>query len=163
MAAFTSTIASPATLTGISATFGQNVAAAINAFGPWPAYTPTWTSAGTAPVLGNGTLIGAYIQIEHFVVARVTLTMGSTTTYGTGNYYFSLPVSASGPAAATYMPWGSWAGSPAGTRSNGICVPQSTSSFYMEVGGTATVVGQLTPGTWASTNIICAQICYESA
>lgn len=63
----------------------------------WTAYTPAWTASTTAPVLGNGTLVGAYNRVGKTVDFRIVLTMGSTTTYGAGFYVFSLPVT---PVAA---------------------------------------------------------------
>ena len=54
-------------------------------------YTPTWTSTGTAPSLGNGTLTGSYIRVGDMIAFTITLEMGSTTTFGTGEYRFSLP------------------------------------------------------------------------
>lgn len=60
--------------------------------GGYTAYTPTWTSNGTQPALLNGTLTGRYLQIGKMVQGSVTLTMGSTTTFGTGAYILSLPV-----------------------------------------------------------------------
>src|ERR1044071_1955961 len=51
---------------------------------PWDSYTPTWTNSTTNPTIGNGTLSGAYIQVGKFVVFRVSIGMGSTTTFGTG-------------------------------------------------------------------------------
>lgn len=71
-------------------------AAAMNSIGEaWTAFTPTWTAATTNPAIGNGTISGAYCQINKMVVARYSIVAGSTTTYGTGDYYVSLPVSAS--------------------------------------------------------------------
>lgn len=62
----------------------------------WTAYTPTWTSSGTAPAIGNGTLTGAYLKAGKLVVFRLKLTIGSTTTVGTSTYRFGLPVAAIG-------------------------------------------------------------------
>lgn len=77
---------------------------ALNAFvsanftdlaGPMDVYTPVWTAATTNPVLGNGTLVGKFRQAYKAVDFVVALTMGSTTTYGTGaGYTISLPVAA---------------------------------------------------------------------
>lgn len=69
-------------------------------FVAWTAYTPTWTSSSTNPVLGNGTLIGRYMKIGRTVFCNINLITGSTTTYGSGQYSFSLPttVAASGTA-----------------------------------------------------------------
>ncbi|MEU1302782.1 hypothetical protein [Streptomyces shenzhenensis] len=85
-------------------------------FGAWTTYTPAWTSAGsTAPVLGNGALTGRYMKIGRIVLCHINLITGSTTTYGTGSYSFSLPVQAasSGMAivgTAQYLGTARWAG-----------------------------------------------------
>jgi hypothetical protein len=66
--------------------------ARLNGF-PWTAYTPTWQASGTAPSLGNGLLEGRYRYLDDRSVAvRIRLQPGSTTTFGTGNYMFRLPV-----------------------------------------------------------------------
>ena len=70
-------------------------AAAMNSIGEaWTSFTPTWTAATTNPIIGNGILTGAYCQINKVVVARYKIVAGSTTTYGAGDYYVSLPVAA---------------------------------------------------------------------
>jgi len=54
-------------------------------------YQPVWSSSGTAPAIGNGTLVGWYqVQMNRINIA-IKQNMGSTTTYGTGNYQWSLP------------------------------------------------------------------------
>lgn len=58
----------------------------------WTAYTPTWSSTGTAVALGNGTVTGAYIEAGNLIIWKFLITSGTTTTYGTGNYAISLPV-----------------------------------------------------------------------
>ena len=59
----------------------------------WTSYTPTWLSSGTAPALGNGTISGAYRQSGKLGQLHILLTIGSTSTFGTGIYRFSLPPS----------------------------------------------------------------------
>ncbi|MFI9344918.1 hypothetical protein ACIG0D_27185 [Streptomyces sp. NPDC052773] len=68
-------------------------------FAAWTSYTPTWTSS-TAPSLGNGTLVGRYMKIGRTVFVVIHLTTGSTTTYGSGSYNWSLPVTAASGGAA---------------------------------------------------------------
>ncbi len=58
----------------------------------WTSYTPAWTSTGTAPAIGNGTLAGGYLQANKLVAFRLLLIVGSTTTWGTGVLMLSLPV-----------------------------------------------------------------------
>lgn len=57
----------------------------------WTAYTPTWASTGTAVALGNGTISGRFMQFGKLGFVNAILTSGSTTTYGTGTYSFTLP------------------------------------------------------------------------
>ena len=136
-----------------------------NAFGAWTSYTPTWSATGTAVALGNGTLVGAYCQIQKLVAFRVQLTMGSTTTYGTGQYKLTLPVAPVGThrwhfdangfdtSATAYL--NLWAG---GTG-------QTMDIFYLSSVTTAasTYVGQLAPMTWAVGDILTINGVYESA
>jgi hypothetical protein len=61
---------------------------------PTQSYTPVWTaSAGAAPAIGNGTLVGKYWRIGSLVFFHIRLIGGSTTTWGTaGNAYrFTTP------------------------------------------------------------------------
>jgi hypothetical protein len=55
-------------------------------------YTPVWTSTGTTPSLGNGALSGYYSVYGNVVLVEIDLTIGSTTSLGTGQYSFSLPL-----------------------------------------------------------------------
>ena len=77
---------------GMSIAYLNNISD-IAANSPWTTYTPVWT-ASVNPVLGNGTLVGKYFQIGKLVWFRIRLVSGSTTTYGTSDYRFSLQVTA---------------------------------------------------------------------
>ncbi|MET8166941.1 hypothetical protein ABZT34_22260 [Streptomyces sp. NPDC005329] len=62
----------------------------------WTNYTPVWRcEAGVAPVLGNGTLAGAYVKTGTVVTFRIYLKIGSTTNLSAqdanGDWTFSLP------------------------------------------------------------------------
>jgi hypothetical protein len=55
-------------------------------------YTPAWTSDGSAPAIGNGTLSGRYVLIgSQLLWIAIRFVYGSTSTAGTGNYRFSIP------------------------------------------------------------------------
>jgi hypothetical protein len=60
----------------------------------WNTYTPSWTASITNPSIGDGSLVGRYKQIGKTTFVNIKTTMGSTTTYGSGTWRFSLPVSA---------------------------------------------------------------------
>lgn len=58
----------------------------------WSTYTPTWTAVTTNPVLGNGILAGRDLQVGKTIQFSIKLTDGSTTTYGSGGWKFTVPV-----------------------------------------------------------------------
>lgn len=61
----------------------------------WTAYSPAWTGSVTNPTIGNGSITGAYRRRGDTVTMRVEILIGSTTTFGSGDYFISLPLSAS--------------------------------------------------------------------
>lgn len=69
--------------------------------GAWRTFTPTWTTTGSAPSLGNGTLTGRYFKHGRSIRFIIGLTFGSTTNGGLGNYKFALPAA----AAAGFEQW----------------------------------------------------------
>jgi hypothetical protein len=65
---------------------------------PWSTYTVTWSSQNNPqPVLGNGTITGYYTTVGKTVFVRVKLNWGTTTSGGTSDWRFSLPVNAASP------------------------------------------------------------------
>lgn len=58
-------------------------------------YTPAWTGSTTNPVIGNGTLVGRYTRVNKLVWFTVHIIAGSTTTFGSGTYNVTLPVTMS--------------------------------------------------------------------
>ena len=55
-------------------------------------YTPTWGSlTGGAPAIGDGTLTGSWTKIGKQVTALIRLVVGASTTFGGGDWYFTLP------------------------------------------------------------------------
>lgn len=90
------TTTGPATGQKVDSVWIDAVTQLVNDLAPFQAasstYTPAWTSSGTAVALGNGTISGNYIQIGKWVKVKVVVTMGSTTTFGSGVYRLTLPV-----------------------------------------------------------------------
>lgn len=54
-------------------------------------YTPAWTGASSDPAIGDGSLTGYYTRHGRMITAAVRLVIGSTTTFGSGAWSFSLP------------------------------------------------------------------------
>lgn len=113
------------------------------------AYTPVWTASGTAPALGNGTLTGQYYVRGKQVQFHLELVAGSTTTFGTGSYSFTLPFTAALSPGYAFPAFIQDTGT---TTYAGVGTPNSTTTFLITVN--AGVVGQLVPHTWATTDVL---------
>lgn len=137
----------------------------LSAFGgAWTAYTPAWTSTSTLPALGNGTITGAYVRIGKTVHYRIRLVAGTTSTYGAGNYLFSLPVPALAAASATGSPAGVAIirdGSPVAVYHRLAYFNDASTVLLIAEAGTA--VGPTSPITFASTDSITITGTYEAA
>lgn len=57
-------------------------------------YTPTWTAASSNPDVGDGNIRGEYSRNGDVVSLSINLTIGASTTLGSGTWRFSLPVKA---------------------------------------------------------------------
>lgn len=65
---------------------------ASGGLGAWQSYTPTWTTVSGTPDIGNGTLAGYFKELDSTVgLLLIRFVVGSTTTFGTGSWSFSLP------------------------------------------------------------------------
>ena len=107
-------LTAPSTWTaGISPTaafFNTEIRDQFNALLAAPtAYTPTWTASTTNPTIGNGTITGEWWTIGNkFLHVVITITLGSTTTVGSGNYSIGLPAAGGTPAAGRKVLWGTF-------------------------------------------------------
>jgi len=136
--------------------------------GAWTQYTPAWTSSGTAPAIGNGVRIGYYSKVGRIVTAKIFIQTGSTSTYGTGFYSFSLPFT----AAVTGVSAGAFAHSGViSAQNNGgifytanAVVLQSTPTVVNGVlAANANFLGATTPVTFTGANTqFQTTITYES-
>jgi hypothetical protein len=126
----------------------------------WLTYTPAWTASGTAPVLGNGSLVGAYGKVGRNINFRAYLTIGSTTTFGTGSYFLSLPI-ACVFGGTTPVGNATIVDVSAGTRfgRRGVLQTTTTCTFESEAG---VVTSNLAPMTWATGDILAWSGTYES-
>lgn len=125
------------------------VDAASNVGAAWTSYTPSWTSSGTAPAIGNGSLTGAYLLLGKLLFFRIVLLGGSSTTWGTGLYAFSLPDGVTTAASSQVVSGYVWDSNP-GTRSPAAGqVVASGSSVNRIVVGSGAGAGATVPFTWA--------------
>jgi hypothetical protein len=128
-------------------------------------YTPTWTSSGTQPAIGNGILTGRYFQIQKLVFVQILFQAGSTTTFGTGEYRFAVPITARA-GLYNFMSNGiaRFYDLSAGTGQFGQAGFFAGATTYFNVYTTnATVAGATNPFTFASGDEILMALWYEAA
>jgi hypothetical protein len=133
------------------------------AFGQWQNYTVSWTASTTNPSIGNGLLFGKYVQIGKTVIYNIYLAPGSTTTFGSGQWYFSLPKAVSTNSAGSV---GNWVAIDTGTNaySGQIHITSGSNkmtSFIRD--GIINYMSSTQPHTWANGDYLYISITYEIA
>lgn len=141
----------------------------------WSTWTPTWTVAsGTAPAFGNAVLDCQYTQTGDMVTVQMTITFGSTSTYGdavtTANWRFSLPVTAATSTTRNCGLFELESSTTVRTAARSTLVSTTTFEFQVTSGqpdGAATanagVVDAVTPFTWASGDSLSGTFIYQAA
>ncbi len=132
----------------------------------WTAYTPQWTAASVNPAIGDGTIEGYYKVIGKTCFVRGNIAMGSTTTFGTGEWYVSMPFTASHADAilmnATLLDNGTawYNATMVGARAG---FNHKAPIQYQNTGGTASDVNATGPFTWATSDRFVWNGSYEIA
>jgi len=125
------------------------------------AFTPTWASAGTQPALGNGTLTGQYERRGKRVTATLQLVAGTTTTFGTGAWSFSLPFAG---GANHYIGQARLADSSTGVNQIAMTLLTSSGSTVSLISeGSNVSVDLNTPFVWATGDSATITITYLTA
>lgn len=133
-------------------------------WGEWQAYTPAWSATGTAPSLGDGTLTGRYTQIGKTIHAMLTLAMGSTTTYGTGVYTFTVPVTSPAIGSLSIAGTASIFDASAALFYSAIIRQLTTTTFTLiPIGSGTAQAGPTNPVTFAQNDQIGCVFTYEAA
>lgn len=129
----------------------------------WTAYTPSWTGASSNPVLNNGTLVGRYRRVTgaDLVTVEVRLTIGTTTTFGSGAWWMTVPVTPS--ATATLNAVGPCYTLDSGTLDKAAIVVFEDNTKVKFVSATAGVFQPTVPQTFANGDQIRWKIDYEPA
>jgi hypothetical protein len=137
------------TVTGSVIVSGSDITTA------WTSYTPVWTAASSNPVIGNGTITGQYKLIGKTCFVRGNIAMGSSTTFGSGEWYVSMPFTASNADSilmtANLLDNGTaWYNATINGARAGF--NYKTAIQYQAVGGTANDVNATQPFTWANSD-----------
>ena len=132
----------------------------VDLYGAWASYTPVWSNDASAPVLGNGTLVGKYKQIGKTVHFYIRFNYGSTSSIpggsGASPWYFSLPVT---PAISTVA--AARGGATSGVYPLAAILLTTGRAWFTRHDGTA--VNATVPTSWATGHLLVASGTYEAA
>lgn len=114
------------------------------------AVTLTWGADTTPPAIGNGTLAARAVQFGPFIWVGFRLSVGSTTSFGTGPIYFQLPSPLNTNAVAYCA--GPLMGLDSGTafRSGACFMNSGENKIRFASEGGANSWGATIPQTWAT-------------
>lgn len=128
--------------------------------GAWTTYAPTWTASTTNPSLGNGTLTGSYTMTRGLVVGRFKLSVGTTTTLGSGAWAIGVPL----PPASGYdeVAIGSAKALDLGLQHYGRTLFLQGSGMF-GVGATGDFITGSAPFAWNNGDIYAGTFTYEPA
>jgi hypothetical protein len=130
----------------------------------WTTYTPQLTSTGTAFSLGNGIVSGRYTQAGSVVWVNIKVTMGSSTTFGTGFYRVTLPVAPEVDELLGVVAADSSSGFRYPGQARMITASASGDNMRLAIGaGTNSGLGATTPFTWAQDDVLIISGSYKAA
>ncbi|MEQ4301599.1 hypothetical protein ABNF97_09430 [Plantactinospora sp. B6F1] len=140
-------------------TLADQVDALLLASRTWTSYTPVWTAASSNPAIGNGSITGRYLQWGDLVFASGLISMGSSTTYGSGEWRLTLPVAA---ASLAYGGGGGIvdASNSTNDRAVGINLYSATQIRFFTATGPASAA---VPFAWQNTDTVNWTAVYEAA
>lgn len=118
-------------------------------------YTPTWTGSGSNPAIGNGTLRGEYSRNGDVIDLAIELIIGSTTTFGTGTWQFSVPVPPALASGAVQSSGSAYILDAGTTTYSGMAqLVNAASIITITLPGGLTSITPTTPMTWATGDIL---------
>lgn len=144
-------------------TISVDTFAEYQAIPAWQTYACAWTATTTNPSIGNGSVVAYFKQVGKTVNIRLLLLMGSTTTFGSGTWLFSLPTAA---RTVTLAEWyGSCTYTHSATRRPADLTPVISSglSVVSLQNPDGSNVTPSSPITWASGDSVQVNIQYEAA
>lgn len=142
---------------------GKDIRYRIETIGSnWVPYQPDWRAPTTDPAIVNGDLRGRYLRIGRFVKVNIQLTAGSSTTFGSGDWTFSVPFTS---ASYGFKYTGSAYLLDSGTTNSiGISLLDSDSDVLsIYINSNASALDASVPWTWASGDELSVELSYETA
>lgn len=116
-------------------------------------YTVSWTGSVSNPAIVNGSLLGRYSRKGRRISVNIDLEVGSSTTFGSGTWFFSLPQI--DESASGVVQTGSGYAKSAGTNYIATAVVQpGLQKISVLTGATPATVTHAAPGAWANGDFI---------
>ena len=134
--------------------------------GLWGTYTPAWTSDGTQPSIGDGSISGNFcVLVGNMVSVRIIGGMGSTSTYGTGQYFWSLPFPFHADWPSFMFAGTCWMYDNSGAVGRtGMCRRNAaTNTVAMWPDSAGSYAGATVPFTWANLDQFTLDFTYKAA
>lgn len=118
----------------------------ISTKGQEVAFDMTWTSTGTAPSFGNADVRARYVIDGRSCRVEVSIVFGSTTTFGTGTWRFSLPFAS---ASTSY-----YSGLAFLSDRPGAVLFKPSDGYLTLYSNSNSLVTESSPFVWAAGNIL---------
>lgn len=117
-----------------------------------------WFGSSINPAINNGTITGDYCLIGKLCTIKLRLIFGSTTTQGSGFWFFNLPFNSPNSSHDITGSVESYAG----TALSGSIITNDATSFSFVNQGNASFWGPGNPATWGTGNGLNASITYRT-
>lgn len=143
----------------------DNSGANNNSFDWSAAITPTWGADSSNPAIGDGSITGRIIRNGRTNMATIVVVMGSTTTYGSGDWFFQMPSIWAATTAKHAVGSALIIDSSTGQRFNGVPFTSAgvAPKIYVSTGAAATTyMRSSTPFTFASGDTVIITLSWEN-
>lgn len=131
----------------------------------WTSYTPTWQGDTSNAAIGNGTMVAKYRRTGTSVEINIAIITGSTTTYGSGDWSFTLP-SGLGVASGFEAAGSCWGDDPGTSWRTGTAQIDASSTkvgvYIVNAAGASGRWNSAVPQTWVSGDSFALSITYET-
>ena len=153
---------------GVTAIGAGKVTASMMEAVAWTAYTPVWTTSGTAPTQGSASIVGSYRKFGRFVTVKGGFIFAAGSAVGTGRFRMSLPftnVENSGLLTNFPMACGtaSFYNGVSGVSLNAIVYADTATTVVFDFGtGVGQYAGLGIPYVWVTNDFFNWSYTYES-
>lgn len=131
----------------------------LDVMGAWIPYTPVWSAATTNPTYAAGVVTGAYMVIGKTVHFRIGISPNAATTYGAGDYRFTMPF----PVVAEQVAAAIFRDNSGATSYSLTAWLQSGTTILYVVNSTGNKVSGTVPVAWAASDRLQISGTYERA